>query len=364
MEEIRRDLTRTVLGVLFIGGLIGLSFWILRPFLGPLIWATTIVVSTWPIMLALQAHLWRRRGLAVAIMSIALLSVLVAPLSLAIAAIVSHADEVVAWVRSLATFTMPPPPDALRRLPLVGAPLTRMWEQLAAAGMADVAGRLAPHARVVAAWFIGQVGGVGIVLVEFLLTVLIAAILYMRGEDAAAAVVRFARRLAGVRGENAVTLAGQAVRGVALGVVVTALLQAGLGGIGLWVAGVPFAAVLTAVMFMLCIAQVGPALVLGPAVIWLYWGGSSGRGTVLLAFALVAITMDNFVRPLLIRKGADLPLLLIFSGVIGGLMAFGLIGIFVGPVVLAIAFTLLEAWVSAGEDGTGPAAAGRPGRPS
>jgi predicted PurR-regulated permease PerM len=135
------------------------------------------------------------------------------------------------------------------------------------------------------------------------------------------------------------------VRGVALGVVVTALAQSVLGGIGLAVAGVPFAAVLTAVMFMLAIAQIGPLLVLGPSVAWLYWSGSTGWGTFLLLWTLVVGTMDNFLRPILIKKGADLPLLLIFAGVVGGLIAFGLIGIFVGPVVLAVAHTLLSAWV-------------------
>jgi predicted PurR-regulated permease PerM len=135
------------------------------------------------------------------------------------------------------------------------------------------------------------------------------------------------------------------VRGVALGVVVTALAQSVLGGVGLAVAGVPFAAVLTAVMFMLAIAQIGPLLVLGPSVAWLYWSGSTGWGTFLLIWTLVVGTMDNFLRPILIKKGADLPLLLIFVGVVGGLVAFGLIGIFVGPVVLAVAHTLLSAWV-------------------
>jgi predicted PurR-regulated permease PerM len=118
-----------------------------------------------------------------------------------------------------------------------------------------------------------------------------------------------------------------------------------LGGIGLAVSGVPAAAVLTAIMLILCIAQLGPAPVLVPAVIWLYWSGQTLWGTVLLAFTIVAVTMDNFLRPYLIKKGADLPLLLIFAGVIGGLIAFGIIGLFIGPVVLAVTYTLLGVWV-------------------
>ena len=124
----------------------------------------------------------------------------------------------------------------------------------------------------------------------------------------------------------------------------TALVQAFLGGVGLAVVGIPFAAILTAVMFVLCLAQLGPVLVLLPAVIWLYWQGHSVLGTVLLVWLLVVGSLDNLLRPLLIRRGADLPLLLIVAGVIGGLIAFGFVGIFIGPVVLAVAHTLLEAW--------------------
>jgi predicted PurR-regulated permease PerM len=178
------------------------------------------------------------------------------------------------------------------------------------------------------------------------LTVVIAAVLYANGERVAEQALRFGRRLAGSSGEVSVRLAAQAIRGVALGVVVTALVQSVIGGIGLAVAGVPFAAILTAVMFIFSIAQVGAVPVLIPAVIWLYWSGSTGWGTFLVIVTVVVGTLDNFLRPVLIKKGANLPLLLVFSGVIGGLIAFGLIGIFVGPVVLAVAYTLLGAWMN------------------
>jgi len=169
-----------------------------------------------------------------------------------------------------------------------------------------------------------------------------------RGEEAAAGVRAFARRLAGPRGEQAVTLAGQAIRAVALGVVVTAVVQAVLGGIGLAVACVPLASFLTALMFVLAIAQIGAGPVLLLAVAWLYWSGSPAWGTAMLVWTLIVGSLDNIMRPLLIKRGADLPLVLIFAGVIGGLLAFGLVGLFVGPVVLAVAYTELAAWVSEG----------------
>jgi predicted PurR-regulated permease PerM len=167
----------------------------------------------------------------------------------------------------------------------------------------------------------------------------------------------FGQRLAGEQGDRMVVLAGAAIRGVALGVVVTAIAQSLLGGIGLVIVGVPFAAVLTAIMFALCIAQVGPLLVLLGAAAWAFQSLGTGWGVFLLVWSVAVGTMDNFLRPLLIRRGADLPLLLIFAGVIGGLVAFGVVGIFVGPVILAVAYTLLDDWVAkdAADDGPPPA---------
>ena len=141
-------------------------------------------------------------------------------------------------------------------------------------------------------------------------------------------------------------LAGQAIRAVALGIIVTALAQSALAGIGLAVAGVPYAAVLTALAFLLCIAQIGPGLVLIPAIAWLYWKDATVAATLLLIWSVGVILLDNFLRPILIRRGADLPLLLIMAGVIGGLFAFGVLGLFVGPVVLAVTYTLLNAWIA------------------
>jgi predicted PurR-regulated permease PerM len=345
MNPQTRDLAQITLGVLFIGGLITASFWILRPFLPAVIWATMVVVATWPVMLGIQARLWGKRSLAVMVMTLILLLLLVVPLSLAIATIADNSDRIVGWAKWLSEFKVPPPPDWVAGLPLVGARLQQFWEQVAATGIEEYASRLAPYAQTGTQWFIGKAGNFGLLFLQFLLTVAISAIMYAGGESAGSWLKRFGRRLAGKRGEDVVVLASQAIRGVALGVVVTAIVQSVLGGIGLALAGVPMAAVLTVVMFMLCIAQLGPILVLLPAVVWVYWSGDNTWGTFLLVWTLVVGSLDNILRPYLIKKGADLPLLLIFAGVIGGMLSIGLVGIFVGPVVLAVAYTLLDAWI-------------------
>ena len=344
--EAPSELTRTTLAVLFVGGLIAASFWILWPFLPAIIWATTLVVATWPIMLHVQLRLWRKRGLAVAVMTIALLVIFVLPFWLAIATITQHFDRISGWAASLASFQLPPPPHWLAGLPFFGAYAASLWASAAASGIEPLMAKAAPYAGGAAAWFVGALGGFGVLFVQFVLTVIIAVILYGSGEHAANLVCRFGRRLAGERGEQSVLLAGQAIRSVALGVVVTAVGQSVLGGLGLALAGVPLATVLTAVMFMLCIAQLGPLPVLVPAVVWLFWSGESVWGTVLVVWSVLLSTADSVVRPLLIRRGAHLPLLLLLAGVIGGLIAFGLVGIFLGPVVLAVAYTLLLSWMA------------------
>jgi predicted PurR-regulated permease PerM len=340
-----RDITRTFLALLFVGALIATSLWILRPFLGAAIWAVTIVVATWPLVISIQGRLWGRRSLAVAVMTVVLLCVLVLPLWLAIGTIVSNADRIVGWVKSLSSFELPPPPAWLEHLPVFGGDMVAAWQKIAVEGVQEFVKKLAPYGAIVIRWFATEVGSFGVLVLQFLLTVVFAALLYARGERAASWIHRFAHRLAGVQGEHSIRLAGQAVRGVALGVVVTALAQSILGGVGLAIAGVPFAAILTAVMFMLAIAQIGAVPVLVPAVAWVYWSVGTGWGTFLLLWTVVVGTMDNFLRPILIKKGADLPLLLVFVGVVGGLIAFGIIGIFVGPVVLAVAHKLLSAWL-------------------
>ncbi|MBL8201592.1 MAG: AI-2E family transporter YdiK [Chromatiales bacterium] len=345
MNDERIDLARTTLGVLFIGGLTLASFWILRPFLPAFIWAVMIVVATWPLMRRLDARFGGRRGPAVAVMTVAMLLIFVVPIAVAIGLIADYSDDAAAWVSGLASRPLPQPPAWLAGLPLVGERAATAWAELAASGMPEVTARIEPYTRDLTRWLVAEAGTVGLVLVQCLLIVILSAVLYAGGEAWGGWMIAFGRRLAGDRGQDSVILAGQAIRGVALGVVVTALIQASLGGIGVAIAGVPFPGLLTAIMLVLCIAQIGPILVLLAGTAWLFANGEQGWGTFMLVWSLAVGLMDNFLRPVLIKMGADLPLILIFAGVIGGLLSFGLIGLFVGPVVLAVTYTLVDNWV-------------------
>ncbi len=343
------DITRITLAVIFIGVLLAAVFWITRPFLLALIWATMIVVATWPVMLRLQTWLGGRRSLAVAVMTLILLLVFIVPFALAVGTILSRSDQIVGWAKGLQTYSLPPPPEWVEKLPVVGAKLGKAWQEISAVGPGGMRERLTPHTVDIVKWFLETAGSFGIMFVQFLLTVVISAILFYHGETAARSVRRFALRLAGDRGEEAAVLAGQTIRSVALGIVLTAIIQGFLGWIGFFVAGVPAPVLLAGVLFIFALAHLPAILVMGPPVIWLYWKGDPLWGTVLLVWAIGVGSIDNILRPILIHRGVNLPLLLIFTGVIGGLIAFGAIGLFIGPVVLAVAYRLLEAWVAGGE---------------
>ena len=348
-----RDLARITLGVLALGLMIAASLWVLWPFAAATVWAAMIVVATWPMMLAVESGAGGRRWVAVCVMTVAILLILVVPLLLAIATIADHSEEIADWTRSAIEAGVPPPPAWVENVPLVGQKIALEWQKLAATSREELVAQATPYARTVARWLAGQAGGFGLMVVHLLLTVVITAILYATGEHAAKGVRRFARRLAEDRGEDSIVLAGQAIRAVALGVVVTAIVQSAAAGLGLAIAGIPYAGVLTAIIFILCIAQLGPLLVLAPAVAWLYWSGEAVWGTVLLVWTVLVGALDNVLRPVLIKRGADLPLLLIFAGVIGGLVSLGIIGLFVGPVVLAVTYRLLESWIADIDRGPG-----------
>jgi len=341
-----RDLTRIVFGLVFLAVLIGGSLWVLRPFLPALVWATMIVVATWPLLTALQRRLGNRRSLAVAVMMILLLLVVIAPLISVTSTLVEQAERLLegrAFVLAI-----PPPPEWIARLPMVGARLAAEWQAVVDAGPSGLATRVTPYAAQIGSWVLSQLGGLGGLVVHLLLTYVFCGVLWATGEHAGHGLRLFFNRLDGERGVSTVRLAGASVRAVALGVVVTAVVQTVLAALGLWAAGIHYVALLGMLILVCCIAQIGPMPVMFAAVAWIWYEGSHGIAIALAVWTVIVGMLDNVLRPLLIKRGADLPLLLIMAGVIGGLLAFGLVGLFVGPALLAVTWTLVGAWVAEG----------------
>jgi predicted PurR-regulated permease PerM len=346
----RTDLLGAALRLLVIGLLLYGVGMVLRPFLPAIIWSVVIVVATWPLLEALQRRLHGRRVLAEALLSLGLLAVVVAPIAALLATLVARLPELrdllLRWLQG----PWPGPPDWLVHLPY-GAELATQWQSAAARTSQEWSQWLAPWAGKAALWLSARLGTVGSILFEFLLTLVLVVVFYRHGAALAQHVYRLAQRIGGVRGEESLRLAVGAVRAIAAGVVLTALAQSLLGGLALLIVGAQAVALLTAAMFLLCVVQLGPLPVLVPVILWQYATGHPVGGTFLVAWSVVLSVGDGLMRPMLMRRGAQLPFLLITGGVVGGLLAFGVAGLFAGPILLAVVLRLLERWVSEGDAG-------------
>ncbi|NMP28819.1 AI-2E family transporter YdiK [Rahnella sp. SAP-1] len=341
----RYDLPQIMFGVLFIALMTIASIWVVQPFVLGFAWAGMVVIATWPLMIKIQSILWGRRILSVIVMTLLLILLFVLPIALLITSAIENGAPLVKLASNPSQLHMPNF-AWLHAIPLVGDKAYSGWHTLINSGGSALMARVQPYIGQTAGWFVAQAAHLGRFILHCSLMLLFSALLYSRGEQVGMGIRHFAVRLAGDRGDAAVILAGQAIRAVALGVVVTAIVQSVLGGIGLAIAGFQYATVLTVVMFVCCVAQIGPLLVLIPAIVWLYWTGDNTWGTILLVWSCVVGSLDSVLRPVLIRMGADLPMLLILSGVIGGLVAFGMIGLFIGPVVLAVSYRLISLWIN------------------
>ncbi|PHM45686.1 inner membrane protein [Xenorhabdus mauleonii] len=339
------DLPKLLFALFFILLLITTSFWVLSPFIFGFIWAGMVVIATWPLLEKLQQRLWGRRWIAVTIMTLLLVLLFVIPIALLVGSLVENSAPLIAWAKSPSAIQLPHL-EWLNRVPVVGEDLYLKWQALIADGSNILLNKIPPYIGKATTWFLTQAVNAGRFLFHLALMVVFSVLLYWKGEQVMLSIRHFAVRLADKRGDAVVLLAAKSIRAVALGIVVTALVQAIAGGVGLAIAGIPYPMLLTVLMFVCCVAQLGPLLVLIPSIAWLYWTGDTTWGTILVVWSVILTTMDGVLRPFLIRLGADLPMILILTGVIGGILSLGVIGLFIGPVVLAVSYSLLLAWMN------------------
>ncbi|MDE2251202.1 MAG: AI-2E family transporter [Gammaproteobacteria bacterium] len=344
-SELRSQLIGNAILLACIAALLWGTLAVLRPFLPAILWAAIIVVATWPIMLRVERVLGGRRSLAVAVMSGGLFAAVVAPVALLLGTLVTRLPELRDLGGRLLAGPWPGPPAWVSRLPF-GGQLGAEWSRVVAQTPEHWTATVQPYLGKMALWLSQHVGTIGGITLEFLLTLVLVVVFYLHGEALALALRRLARRTGGARAEEGAVLAGQAMRAIAAGVVLTALVQSVLSGLGLWAVGIPAAGVLTSIMFMLCIMQIGPLPVLIPAILWLAFQERVGATVALSLWAVLISGGDAFLRPWLIQRGAKLPFILVLGGVIGGLLAFGVAGIFIGPILLAVVKRLMERWAA------------------
>jgi predicted PurR-regulated permease PerM len=318
---------------------------IVRPFIGAMLWGVIITVSTWHPYRWLAERLGGRKKTAAIVMSLGLLLVLVVPVSMLVTSLAEGITAVAGLLRDLTTVHLPAPPDWLRGLPVIGVVLDDRWRE----AMVDLPAsleRLQPYIGTAAAWGLSWGAGLGFAVLEFAIAVVIAAILYVTGETAAKVLRRFVARIGGSHHIGLIDVAAQTIRGVAAGIIFTAFLQAVLLVFGLVVVGAPGPVVLGFLTFFLLVLQLPNWLVWVPIVVWLGYKGETGLAIFLFVWGFFVVsTVDNFIRPYLISQGAKLPLLLIFVGVIGGLLAYGFIGLFIGATLLGVGYTLFLSWL-------------------
>lgn len=321
---------------------------VLRPFIVSFLLAAVLAYASWPVYEWLLGRLRRCPGAAALAMTLLLVTVLVIPFAVMGVSLVDNAVELLRLLREALNRPLPPPPSWLETIPFAGGYLKGKWLMLMQGDEGAVLLQLKEYLLKLPLkdWAIqaGRSLGEGVVLISF--SVLICFFFYRDGPAITTRVQAVMEHLAGHRAKTLIEVTAGTVSRVVNGILGTALAQSLFALIGFWIAGVPAAMLLGLLTFFLSIIPMGPPLVWLPAALWLYSEGQTAWAIFLIVYGVVVISsIDNVVKPYLISRGGSLPLLLVFMGVLGGLMAFGFIGVFLGPVILAVSFALLSEWM-------------------
>jgi predicted PurR-regulated permease PerM len=338
-NRIERTIGLVLLAVLAIGCVL-----VLRPFFTAVCFALILVVATWPAFERLRQSLGGRRTLAALFMVALATLVFVVPPALVASSIDQHVAGTIQLVCDLWQHGLPPPPAWVAEIDVVGPQIYARWQTLAGGGTEAV-----ERIQAFFAWARHELIAAGLSLgnavVQLILAMLTAIFLYRDGEAVRRSLVVAGRRIAGDQAPRLLRVAYATINGVVYGVLGTALAQALLILIGLWVTGIPAALLLGLLLFVLALIPFGPVLIWAPAAVWLYLDGEIGRAVFVVIWSLAAgFVTDNLLRPWLISRGSDLPLILILFGVVGGAVAFGVLGLFLGPTLLAVGYELIREW--------------------
>jgi predicted PurR-regulated permease PerM len=359
MEKRTDDLQTEVIDIVIRVGAIGLlvaaCFWILAPFAMAVAWGAIIAVAVHPVFRWIADASGGRGALAASILTVALLALLLVP-SFLLAGSLWGGAQALADEAQAGLLRVPPPPAGVASWPVVGKELYAIWSQ-ASTNLEAVLTRFAPQIRATVTWLVSTAAGTGFTLLQFVLSVVIAGVLLARGESASRATDQFMTRLAGDHGREYAKLAAETVQSVTRGILGVALIQALLVGIGFLFVGLPFAGFLTLLCLILGIMQLPLALVTIPSVLYVVSTASTLTSILFIAWNVLVTPADNVLKPLLLGRGSSVPTIVLFLGSMGGFLSAGLIGLFVGAVVLSLGFVLYGKWLEqTGEppDGTAP----------
>jgi predicted PurR-regulated permease PerM len=327
--------------------LLGACLWVMAPFISALLWGAILAYASWPLMRVLTRWLKGRESLAAGILTLCWMLLVVLPLVWLGFNLADHIRDAINFVRDVQVDGLPEAPGWLGSIPLVGERLLAMWNTIDQQGAAFMAS-IKPYLGQVGNWLLARSAQVGSGLLELTLSLVFVFFFYRDGPRLEAFTLRLLQRLIGERAGYYLELVAATVQRVVNGVIGTAAAQALLALIGFLIAGVPGALVLGIFTFLLSLIPMGPPLVWIPAVAWLFWQGDYGYAIFLAIWGTFIISgVDNVLKPYLISRGGNLPLVVVLLGVFGGLLAFGFIGLFIGPTLLAVAYSLLSDWTRA-----------------
>jgi len=336
------QLTRISLVLLLITG----CFYVLRPLMAAILFSTIICVFTWPLYHSIWIRFGKRDTLAATMMTLLLLVALILPMAYLAANFADFTATLVNQFQPILQSLQPHAPDWMRNLPIIGGQVSEAWER-ATVSHEELMKLVSQYYEPLRIFSLQAVQLVVGGLMQLILVVFIAFFFYRDGARLAAGLVTIAHKLGGELGREVLTLSRDTVRAVMLGIFGTALAQALVALIGFEVAGMPLPLLLAAITFFLSVLPVGPPLVWGGASLWLYSHGEPSWALFMFLYGLLVIsTVDNVVKPILISHSSHLPILLVVLGVLGGIVAFGFIGIFLGPTLLAVALTLVKHWIA------------------
>jgi predicted PurR-regulated permease PerM len=326
-----------------LGLLVYLSFTLIRPFITIGLWSVILAVALYPAYERLVRLLGGRRRLAaIAITAFSILVVIGPATWLALGLVDSF--RALAEQLDPAKLSVPRPPDSIRSWPLVGEPIYQFWE-LASSNLRAALAKIVPQLKPLGSLLLSIAADAGTGALKFFVALIVAGFLFSPAPTLANAVRMFARRLASDRGEHFVELAGATIRAVSRGVIGISALQAFLAGVGLAAAGVPGASLITSAVLILGIVQIGPSIILIPLIIWSWTAMDTTAALLFTAYMIPVNLLDNILRPLVMARGLGTPMLIILIGVIGGTISYGITGLFLGPIILAVIWELTSAWV-------------------
>jgi len=318
------------------------SFILLRPFIPILAWALVLAVALYPAYDWLSAHLGHRPRIAASMIVVVVLAVFLGPATWLGLGLVEGLRGISEHL-STGELTIPAPPASVSKWPLIGKPLHEFWNQ-ASLNLEAAFRQVAPHLKPLAGTILAFAGSAGTGTLKFLASVVIAGALFPSGPKFVAAIRKMLARIVPPRSTDFLALAAATIRTVTQGVIGVAVLQSLMAGIGMKIAGVPHAGVLAFAVLVLGIVQIGSAPILLPVMIWVWMVKEVGAAVLITIYLVLVGLSDNVLKPLLMGRGLSTPVLVIFMGVLGGTLAHGIVGLFVGPIILAVAWELLMAW--------------------